>query len=190
MPKKERKRAKSGASVKGYKYPELPREHFEALKRRWPDGKPQCPYCGATKNQSRLSKQTRTCKTWFSCKRCWHDYTPATGTVAHRSRTSILKWFSAADVLMRRPNITIKDLAEAVDVSTDTARRMKRKILLALSAGSRNGVIGGRMPDGNKTSRTPPSMRKYFASRVKKEESLKKRQKKARSRKCRTEREI
>jgi transposase-like protein len=169
--KKKRAPQTKGASVKGYKFPQPSEEHKKLLRFRWPDGNPQCPYCGATKNQSRLSKKTRLCDLWFSCKRCWHEYTPMTGTLAHKSRVPLDTWLIAIEAVIKNPTISSIALGNIIGKSSPTALRMRNKITLAICAGGiRKGVIGGgNMPNGNLKSRTPPSMKKYFATRVRSE---------------------
>lgn len=130
------------------------------MRLRWPDGKPQCPYCGAKKSQS----VTGVVKKWAGverqCKRCWRSYTAVTGTIASKTKTPIEKWAAAVKILMLNPNVSGGALAKAIGAPDSTARRMKVKILAAIALGANDGILGSlKMPDGDNMRRLPPSLR-------------------------------
>jgi transposase-like protein len=109
---------------------------------RWPDGKPACPYCGATK------------LTWLAkanVYRCYGDhkkqkFSLKVGTVFEDSAVGLDKWWPAVWMLSNCKNgISSYELSRAIGVTQKTAWFMLHKIRLAMESNSfmRMGQDGG-----------------------------------------------
>ena len=100
---------------------------------RWPDGKPECPYCGATK------------LTWMAkanVYRCYGDhpkqkFSLKVGTVFEDSPIGLDKWLPAVWLLANCKNgISSYELHRALGVTQKTAWFMLHRIRLAMESGS------------------------------------------------------
>jgi transposase-like protein len=109
---------------------------------RWPDGVPQCPYCGATK------------LTWLAkanVYRCYGDhpkqkFSLKVGTVFEDSPIGLDKWLPAVWLLCNCKNgISSYELHRAIGVTQKTAWFMLHRIRLAMQSGSffKMGSEGG-----------------------------------------------
>lgn len=89
---------------------------------RW-QGKPQCPYCGSCK-PSAMAKERR-----YHCNFCFTSFSVTVGTLFHKSRIDLYKWFRAIELLLLEENkISVRKLAEEIDVSKNTAEYMILRI--------------------------------------------------------------
>ena len=100
---------------------------------RWPDGKPECPYCGATK------------LTWLAkanVYRCYGDhkkqkFSLKVGTVFEDSPIGLDKWLPAVWLLCNSKNgISSYELSRAIGVTQKTAWFMLHRIRLAMETQS------------------------------------------------------
>lgn len=77
----------------------------------------------------------------FQCRRCRHQFSPTAGSILHRSRVDLARWFRAAEMIIRegdcgysvyshRYRIPSRELAERLGIEYVAAHRL-RKILLA-----------------------------------------------------------
>ncbi|MBD2327668.1 transposase [Alkalinema sp. FACHB-956] len=99
-------------------------KHLEQI--RW-GGKPQCPYCGST----RSSAYTHTHR--YHCKDCFTSYSVTVGTLFHKTHLDLQKWFQAIHLIFSTPsNITVRQLAQALDVNKNTALYMRARIYKCL----------------------------------------------------------
>ena len=98
---------------------------------RWPDGQPQCPYCGATK------------LTWLAkakVYRCYGDhpkqkFSLKVGTVFEDSPIGLDKWLPAMWLLCNAKNgISSYELSRALGVTQKTAWFMLHRIRLAMES--------------------------------------------------------
>ena len=65
----------------------------------------------------------------YSCDRCGHHVHPTAGTIYHKSRTPLKKWFYAIYILSSiDPDLPITELAEELGVTYKTAWRMTHLI--------------------------------------------------------------
>jgi transposase-like protein len=106
---------------------------------RWPDGIPQCPYCGATK------------LTWLAkanVYRCYGDhkkqkFSLKVGTVFEDSAIGLEKWLPALWLLCNSKNgISSYELHRALGVTQKTAWFMLHRIRLAMQTKA-FGMMGG-----------------------------------------------
>ncbi len=89
---------------------------------RW-QGKPRCPYCGST-HAAALKKERR-----YHCNDCFTSYSVTVGTLFHKTRVDLTKWFQAIRfVLDESEKISVRRLAKAIGVSKNTAAYMISRI--------------------------------------------------------------
>jgi len=94
---------------------------------RWPDGF-RCPQCECRKGY--WIKKRRT----FECIDCGYQASATAGTVLHRTRTKIQKWFLAIYWMASTPKApSASELERQLGVTYKTAWIMRRKIVHALS---------------------------------------------------------
>ena len=90
---------------------------------RWPDGF-VCPKC----NERRHSRCEP--RGLFQCRACRTQTSVRAGTIFHKSRTPLTKWFLAMHLLTASKNdISGLELARQLDVKWDTAWLIKQKLL-------------------------------------------------------------
>lgn len=88
----------------------------------------RCPYCNATQITSML-KEGR-----YHCNRCNTSFGTTVRTFLHRSKVDLRKWFFAIySVLYNKKTISVRKLADLIDVNSNTAWYMIRKIRNALA---------------------------------------------------------
>ncbi|MGG6241973.1 transposase [Nodosilinea sp. AN01ver1] len=99
------------------------RECIELLEKiRW-GGEPQCPYCGS-RRASPMDKGLR-----HHCNDCFTSYSVTVGTIFHKTHVDLQKWFRTIELLAQQPqNITVRALANTIEVSKDTAASMLNRI--------------------------------------------------------------
>lgn len=99
-------------------------KHLEAV--RW-NGTPVCPYCTSTK-QSPVAKENR-----YHCNSCNTSYSVTVGTIFHKTRIDLQKWFLAVSlVLNAKKGYSARQLGRDIDVTKDTAWRVFMQIRKAL----------------------------------------------------------
>ncbi len=95
-------------------------DFLEAI--RW-RGNPICPYC---KSQNSTNSKTDRRK---HCNNCNTSYSVTVGTIFHRTRLPLWKWFAAIAVLLtsiRQP--VVRELASRIEVNSKTANRLINKL--------------------------------------------------------------
>lgn len=101
---------------------------FESLVRhRWPDGF-RCPVCG--------ERRAYIVETRFllECTRCKHQTSVTAGTIFHKTRTSLQKWFLAIYLIAATKKATsASELYRQLGISYQTAWTMRRKIVHAMT---------------------------------------------------------
>lgn len=116
------------------------------IRKRWPSGRPKCPYCGDHKRQTFCYSKSMPSKDpqylVFWCYHCNARYSNKTGTLMHHSFLPIWKWEKALEILKEKPKATIETLQKALGVSNITAIRLRKVIILGLSMHQ-----GGEMVD-------------------------------------------
>jgi len=97
--------------------------------KRWPNGV-TCPRCGA-KHPYWLKER----KVW-QCSACRYQFSVTTGTIFHRSRTPLKKWFIAIWLMVNSTKgVSAKQLERTLGVTYKTAWRMAMQIRKAMRPG-------------------------------------------------------
>lgn len=98
-------------------------ECLDALEQiRW-SGIPKCPYCKST-NSTAYKNEKR-----YHCNDCYTSYSVTVGTIFHKTRVDLRKWFLAiALVIDSSQSIGVRKLARTVDVDKNTAMNMIKRI--------------------------------------------------------------
>lgn len=93
------------------------------VRMRWPDGF-ACPKCGCREHGYCEPRGL------FQCRACRVQTSARAGTIFHKSRTPLAKWFLAMHLLTASKNdISGLELARQLDVKWDTAWLIKQKLL-------------------------------------------------------------
>ena len=97
--------------------------HAALVRMRWPDGF-VCPKCGCRSHSYLAPKRL------FQCTDCRVQTSARAGTIFHKSRTPLAKWFLAMHLLTGSKNdIAALELARQLDVKWDTAWLIKQKLM-------------------------------------------------------------
>ena len=100
--------------------------HDALVKMRWPDGF-ECPKC---RRRAHAYCEPRKL---FQCRSCRVQTSVRAGTIFHKSRTPLTKWFLAMHLITSAKNdISGLELSRHLDVKWDTAWLMKQKLLEAM----------------------------------------------------------
>jgi hypothetical protein len=95
--------------------------------RKWPDGF-SCDHC-----QSERSYQLKTRPRIFECVKCRHQHSVTAGTVFHKTRIPLRKWFLAAFLMMSdKRGVSAMFLSRELDIRYETAWLMAHKLRHAL----------------------------------------------------------
>ncbi|MFX0201334.1 MAG: transposase [Candidatus Hodarchaeota archaeon] len=90
--------------------------------------RPICPYC-RSENTTRMKKEHR-----HHCNTCYTSFSVTVGTIFHRTRLPLQKWFLAIAVILNaEKDISARKLARYLRVNKDTAWRMNTKIREAMA---------------------------------------------------------
>ena len=90
---------------------------------RWPDGF-VCPGCGSVRHGWSPAR------VHFQCADCRLQTSAKAGTIFHKSKTPLTKWFLAMHLITSAKNdIASLELARQLDVKWDTAWLMKQKLM-------------------------------------------------------------
>jgi len=100
--------------------------HDALVEMRWPNGF-VCPKCaGRSYSYCRPRRQ-------FQCTRCKKQTSARAGTIFHKSRTPLSKWFLAMHLMTSAKNdIASLELARQLGVKWDTAWLIKQKLMEAM----------------------------------------------------------
>jgi transposase-like protein len=99
--------------------------HLESI--RWKGQPPRCPYCGSSRSTSypRVNRH--------HCNNCNTSYSVTVGTLFHKTRADLQKWFGAVVLLVHEHRgVSSRQLAAAVDVNRNTAVLMRQRIRRAM----------------------------------------------------------
>ncbi len=86
------------------------------------DGSPVCPYCKSTNT----TVMVRECR--HHCNRCKTSFSVTVGTIFHRTRVDLRKWFIGISILLNTDKITTLQLAHRLDVNKNTAWYIKERV--------------------------------------------------------------
>ncbi len=95
-------------------------QHLEKL--RWRD-LPVCPYCNSD-HHTRLPKESR-----HHCNNCNTTFSVTVGTIFHHTKVDLQKWFLAIVLILEmKKGLSVRWLAEELEVNKNTAWQMKNRI--------------------------------------------------------------
>lgn len=86
------------------------------------NNKPVCPYCDSNRSTPIKNKER------FHCNKCNTTYSVTVGTIFHKTKVDLQKWFFAIKLLSVEPNISSRKLADHLSVTKDTAWAITLKI--------------------------------------------------------------
>ena len=92
---------------------------------RW-SNKPVCPHCGS----HRISSMKREFR--YHCNACNVSFSVTVKTLFHNTRIPLQKWFAAIEIFIQNEKIiSVRKLAQALDINKDTAWTMISRIKTA-----------------------------------------------------------
>jgi len=108
------------------------------FKIRWPEGF-ICPRCGC------IEYSWHSTRNLFQCKGCKYQASITAGTIFHKTRTPLLKWFWAIFLITRQKNgISARALMKLLEINRyDTAWFMCHKIRKAMAERDANYRLAG-----------------------------------------------
>lgn len=95
---------------------------------RWGDYYPVCPRCGCQDGYELKARGVTQC----ARPSCRHQFSVTAGTIMHKTKISIRKWFLAIAYYSEYPLLTLREYAALINVSYKTAWLMMRKINQAI----------------------------------------------------------
>ena len=100
----------------------------QLFRMQWPEGF-KCPHCGHTKAYFHSTRQL------YQCQSCGYQASLTAGTVFHKTRTPLTKWFWMIWLMGRRKSgISMKSLQRMLEIKTyKTVWTMGHKIRQALA---------------------------------------------------------
>ena len=98
-----------------------------------------CPGCGVETKFHPLTKRRA-----FVCQHCGHHIYPAAGTIFHKSRTNLTKWFFAMYLMTStRHGVAAKELERQLGVTYKCAWRMAHELRKLMASADFGGPLGG-----------------------------------------------
>ena len=96
---------------------------------RWPDGRALCEKCGVERKHYRVTGRTA-----YACHACGTHIFPLSGTIFHKSTTSLLTWFYVIRLMSStRVGVSAKHIQRETGVTYKTAWRMMKQIRLLMA---------------------------------------------------------
>ena len=109
----------------------------ELEKLRWPDGF-RCPKCDG-KQFSRLKKRNL-----LQCSKCHHQTSVKAGTIFHKSKTPLVKWFLLIYLVTQEKNgISSLSLSRKLGVKWDTAKALRSKLAEVMLKRDEDKILDG-----------------------------------------------
>ena len=97
------------------------------------NSKPICPKCGIS-FVYQVRNDVFDDKRQYMCGKCEIGYTVTTDTIFHRTRTSLVKWFTAIHIIKTSKRLpSCQNLADQIDVTLKVAQNMRPKIVADLA---------------------------------------------------------
>jgi hypothetical protein len=113
--------------------------HAALIRMRWPEGF-VCGKCGERKHSYANSRRV------FQCSVCRTQTTVKAGTIFHKSKTPLVKWFLAIYLLTQSKNdIAALELARQLGVKWDTAWLIKQKLMETMRQRNRTYKLKGKV---------------------------------------------
>ncbi|MCP3667352.1 MAG: IS1595 family transposase [Gammaproteobacteria bacterium] len=104
---------------------------------RWPEGF-KCPQCGC--NESYFLEK----RALYQCVACKLQTSLTAGTIMHRTRTPLVKWFWAIYLVSTdKRGLSALDLSRKIDIGTKCAWTMLHKVRKAMKARDANYQLAG-----------------------------------------------
>jgi transposase len=92
--------------------------------KRWPDGRCLCIHCGVERKHYRVTGRTA-----YACHACGNHIYPLSGTIFHKSTTSLRTWFYVIRLMSStRVGVSAKHIQRETGVTYKTAWRMMKQI--------------------------------------------------------------
>jgi transposase len=103
---------------------------LEFLKeQRWPDGRCVCVKCGVERKHYRVTGRTA-----YACHACGNHIFPLSGTIFHKSTTSLRTWFYVIRLMSStRVGVSAKQIQRETGVTYKTAWRMMKQIRMLMA---------------------------------------------------------
>ena len=103
---------------------------LEFLKeQRWPDGRCLCVKCGIERKHYRVTGRTA-----YACHACGNHIFPLSGTIFHKSTTSLRTWFYVIRLMSStRVGVSAKHIQRETGVTYKTAWRMMKQIRMLMA---------------------------------------------------------
>jgi len=99
-----------------------------------------CPACGVENAKFHLMRKRKA----YACQECGHHIYPCAGTIFHKSRTPLTKWFLAMYLMTStRSGVAAKELERALGVTYKCAWRMAHELRKLMASADFAGPLGG-----------------------------------------------
>ena len=99
-----------------------------------------CPACGVEHAKFHLMRKRKA----YACQECGHHIYPCAGTIFHKSRTPLTKWFLAMYLMTStRSGVAAKELERALGVTYKCAWRMAHELRKLMASADYAGPLGG-----------------------------------------------
>jgi predicted RNA-binding Zn-ribbon protein involved in translation (DUF1610 family) len=99
-----------------------------------------CPACGVAEAKFHLMRKRKA----YACQECGHHIYPCAGTIFHKSRTPLTKWFMAMYLMTStRSGVAAKELERALGVTYKCAWRMAHELRKLMASADYAGPLGG-----------------------------------------------
>jgi len=100
-----------------------------------------CPACGVQTRFHPMAKRRA-----FACQECGHHIYPCAGTIFHKSRTPLTKWFFAMYLMTStRHGIAAKELERQIGVTYKCAWRMAHELRKLMASADHGGPLSGHV---------------------------------------------
>jgi transposase len=98
-----------------------------------------CPICNERRQFHPMNKRRA-----FACQVCGHHIYPCAGTIFHKSRTNLTKWFFAMYLMTStRHGVAAKEIERQLGVTYKCAWRMCHELRKLMAAADYKGPLGG-----------------------------------------------
>jgi len=102
---------------------------------KWPEGF-ICSECGSASYYELKNRQV------YQCNPCHHQTTLTSGSIFHSSKVSLCKWFLSLYLIIQSTyDITSLELSREIEVSQNTSRSMKYKLMKVILKSGNEGTI-------------------------------------------------
>jgi len=100
-----------------------------------------CPACGVEASFHAMTKRRA-----FACQECGHHIYPAAGTIFHKSRTNLTKWFFAMYLMTStRHGVAAKEVQRQLGVTYKCAWRMCHELRKLMATADYSGPLSGHV---------------------------------------------